>query len=142
MAPVWPLKVTVVAAPLQMVPAVAVTVPPTVTGFTDTTLSAEAAIEQTPLWTTARKCLAAVRLPVLKGLEVEAMGDQVVPSREDSHRTIEPVWPPSVIVVAEPLQTVEAVAAVMPPTLMGLTVTVAGLDSSAAQYPLWTIARN
>jgi hypothetical protein len=107
----------VVEVPLQIVSAVAVAVPPTLIGFTVTTASAEVAIEQSPLWTTARKCLVAVRLPGLNGLAVEPMGDQVVPSGDDSQRTIEPVWPLRVIAVEEPSQMVPAIAAAVPPTL-------------------------
>jgi hypothetical protein len=111
-------------------------------GLTVTIAAIELALAHDPLWTTARKYLVAVRLPVFNELAVEAMGDQGPPSGEDSHLTMEPVWPLRLIVVEEPLQRVPAVAAAVPPALAGSTVTVAALESTMVQPPLWTIARN
>ena len=142
MEPVWPLRLIVVPEPLQTVAAVAVTVPPTVGGFTVTYTSMDGASAHTPLRTTARKCFVAVRFPVLSRFAVELMEDHSVPLSEDSQRTMEPVWPARVIMVEEPLQTADAVAVAVPPTLAGLTVTVDALESTTAHPPLWTIGRN
>ena len=52
-----------------------------------------------------------------------------------------PVYPERIIVVLLPVQTDASVAAAVPPTLCGSTVTVAGVELAAEQTPLVTTAR-
>jgi type IV secretory pathway VirB2 component (pilin) len=80
-----------VEEPLQTAEAVAAATPPTLTGLTVTVDALESSSAQPLLWTIARNCVVAVRGPVSNGLAVEAIGDQVFPSGEDSHLTMEPV---------------------------------------------------
>ena len=64
----------------------------------------EVAVEQSPLWATARNIVVCVRFPVENGLAVEAMSNQFVPPLvDDCHFRIAPVWPLNVILVALPL---------------------------------------
>lgn len=141
-APVWPLRLIVVPAPLQMVPAAALGVPPTLSGSTVIVTGVELALEHTPLWTTARNCVVWFRFPVVSGLDVDTMSDHVVPFKDDCHLTIDPVWPLRVIVVPFPLQTVPADAVAVPPTVTGLTVTTDALEFALEHTPLWTTALN
>src|SRR5690349_18395569 len=82
-APVWPVKLMVVPEPLHSSGAVALVVPATVVGSTLTVLGLELAAAHTPLCTTARNWVVLVKGPVLKGLAVEVMSAQVLPSVED-----------------------------------------------------------
>src|SRR6476660_2751205 len=70
------------------------------------------------------------------------MSVQVLPSVDDCHLIIAPVWPLKLIVVLVPLQIGLAVGLANPAIVAGLTVTVATLELSALQTPLCTTARN
>ena len=82
------------------------------------------AVLQGEFWTTARKNVVAVRLPVAYGLAVATMSDQTALLVEFCHFTIAPVWPASVRVVPVPLHTALAVGVAVPPTETGVTVIV------------------
>ena len=64
---------------------------------------------------------------------------QELPSADCCHWMV-PVEPLTVIVVPEPVQTLAAVAAAVPPTLVALTDTEAVVLVASVQTPLVTIA--
>jgi hypothetical protein len=117
-------------------------VPPTEAGSTVTVASLELAEGQTPFWTTARYFVVAVRL---MGLQVEVileMSPEVNQlSVEYCHFTTFPLFPVRFkVVLLTPEQTVVEVPT-DPPAEAGSTVTVATLELSVKQAPLWTTAR-
>ena len=127
--------------PLQTLVGEAAAVPPTEVGLTVTVATVELADGQTPLVTTARKSVVVVRLPVFKvGFVWPAMSAKGLAPVRDCH-WIDPTWPPRAMVVPLPLHTVEGVAVAVPPTEVGLTVTVATLDGAGGHTPLVTFAR-
>src|SRR5437870_4290518 len=101
----------------------------------------ELADAQTPLVTTARKSVCVARLPVSSVALVSPLmlTNAAVPTL-DCH-WIEPVEPLSVMVVPLLMQTGVTAAVAVPPTLVGLTVTVATVERVEAQMPLVTRAR-
>src|ERR1017187_4638949 len=111
-------------------------------GSNATVVTDEVAAEHTPLVTRARNCVVFVRMPVLRGLVVEAMSTQIVPLVEDCHLTIPPVWPLRLMVVLVPRQICGALAVAVPPTDTKSTVTSATNEFVAEQTPLVTTARN
>ena len=68
------------------------------------------------------------------------MSVKVTSSVEDCHWVV-PVLPVRVIVDELPLQIVPGDGVAVPPTEIGLTVTVATLEKAGAQTPLVTFAR-
>ena len=101
--------------------------------FTFTVATLEAAVAQTPLCTTARYSVVCVSAPVESEFAVEGMSDQLLPSVEDCHLTMLPVWPVSVMFVPVPLLTAAVIGIVVPPTHAGLTVTV--VEPAADGHP-------
>src|SRR6266571_3309453 len=96
-----------------------------ITGLTVTAAEEELSIGHTPLCTPARNCVDCVRVPVLKGFDVETMSVQLVPASVDfCHFLITPICPLRLIVVEEPLQMDEEPAVAVPPTLAAFTITV------------------
>ena len=110
--------------PLQIGEALGVAVPPTEIWLTATWDDVEFVDEQAPLCTMARKYVFVVRLPVVYGLFVDTILDQLELSRDDCHFVIVPVCPASATVVLLPLQTVLVAGVVVPPTEVGATVMV------------------
>jgi hypothetical protein len=91
-APVAPLRLTLVPVPLHTAALPAVAAPPTETGSTVMVATLELAAEHTPLCTTARNAVATVNGPVPNGLAVDPMSDQLLPpSVEPCHLMIAPV---------------------------------------------------
>src|SRR4029079_17538916 len=121
---------------------VAAAVPPTLAGSTVTVAPTEVSGGQTPLCTTARNWVVCARVAVVSGLAVELISVQVLPSVEDCHFTIPPACPLKLMLAVLPAQMVVGVAAAVPPTLAGSTVTVAPTEVSGGQTPLCTTARN
>ena len=126
--------------PVQTV-APPVTEPPTLAGSTVMVAEVELASAQLPLLTTARYCVVDVRLVAVKVVKVLTIGVQVVPSGEDSHLMMEPVWEVNVNkVLLVPVQTV-APPLTEPPTVAGDTVTVPEVELASEQLPLLTTPR-
>jgi hypothetical protein len=141
--PVWPLNVRVPLVWPEQIDDPPETAPPSVTGLTVTVAGADAADAHTPLCTTARNCVVCVSAPEVWVVEVLLIGVQVVNGETElSHPVIVPVWPLSVSVpLVEPVQMV-ALPAILPPADAGSTVTVADVEFTDPQVPLWITARN
>ena len=115
-------------APEQTV-ALALTVPPRETGSTVIVTSEEVAEGQVPLCTTAWYMVVMMRLLYACELVIFAIGVQVTPPSIDCSQFVTaPVFPDKTNVPAfEPEQTV-ALDAIVPPTVTGSTVMVAGFE--------------
>ena len=74
-------------------------------------------------------------------MAVEIISIHVTPSVDDCHFMITPTWPDKLIVVPVPGHTLDEAANVVPPTLAGVTVTVATAEFTAVHPPLCTTAR-
>src|ERR1043166_7511923 len=112
----------VVLLPLRTCESAACAVPP-VEALIVTVVAVELAAGQTPLCTTARNEVAAVRGPVTSGFAVETMSF-VLPAKlsvDDCHFTMLPVLPLKLTVVPVPVQTEASAGVVVPPTETGST---------------------
>jgi hypothetical protein len=140
--PTWPESVRVVLlVPVQTV-VPPETEPPTEAGSTVIVASTELAVEQTPLFTTARYFVVSVRLVAVRVVVVFATS-VALPQLfvEYCHFVIVPVCPESVrVVLFVPVHTV-ASEETEPPTDTGSTVTVASAEFADEHTPLVITAR-
>jgi hypothetical protein len=139
--PVCPVKVkSPLVLPEHTLPE-PVTVPPTEAGLIDTVVEAEVATEQAPLWTTALNWVAWVNAPEVYVVAVLDMSAHVLPpSVELCHLLTVPTFPERVRTpLVLPVQIV-APPVTVPPTDVGLTVTVVESELATTQAPLCTTA--
>ena len=118
------------------------TEPPLVVGLTVIFTLAEFTAGHSPFFTTARNQVSAVKLPTFAGVKLVevimiSVGALKSAVAERCHLTTAPVFPLSVRFEAGwlPWQMVWAVA-VVPPTLVALTIRLAGSEYTMVQTPL------
>jgi len=140
--PVWPDNVSVVLLVPEQTVALPAMVPPTDTRLTVIVASVEFIEEHTPLVTTARYFVAIVKLTAVRVVVVFVISTGVTQlSVDDCHLVTVPVCPDNVsVVLLVPEQTV-ALPATVPPTDIGLTVTVTSVEFEDEHTPLVTTAR-
>jgi hypothetical protein len=134
--PVYPDRVSVVLLVPEQTVVPPLTEPPTERGSTVIVASAEFVEEQTPLVTTARYFVVAVRFVAVSEVVVLATSFTVLQlSVDHCHFVTEPVCPERVrAVLLVPEQTV-VLPATVPPTEAGSTVTVASVEFAEEQTP-------
>ena len=122
-----------------------VTAPPTEAAFTVTKVGTEVVTEQVPLCTTALNwvdCVKATEVYVVAILGLETALQVVNGDTEFSHLTTLPTLPARVkLPLVLPLQIVVP-PVTAPPTEVGSTVTVVGVEVAVEHAPLWTTALN
>lgn len=135
---------TLYVIPVAPQAGVAVPVIDEVTGraLTVTVASDEFADGHTPLVTTARYLVVWVRLVAVNVLVVLLISTVVSQLLiDDCHLVTVPVWPDKVNMVLLVPEHTAALPAILPPTDVGLTVTVIYDELASAHAPLFTTAR-
>ena len=133
--PVFPDKVRIVEFVPEHTVALPAMVPPADIGFTVTVAVAEFVAEQTPLVITALYEVVTDKLVAVKVLVVFAISVQP-PPLSYCHFVTVPVFPDKVRIVELVPEHTVALPAMVPPTDIGFTVTVAVAEFTAEQTPL------